>query len=180
MKRQGVKLEKIAGFEGATEALSGFVFADEQSLRNALLALYWSRVAYEVQRPPMVVITGLSGVGKTALALHLSNADKHAFWPVLPGCRRRNRLLEKWTELTLNHCVDTEARVMCWDDCPGWLFTGAEGLGRFLTAMTWHRVRGGDDIRYQLKTMLVVTGCNLELPPDLERRSLRIELLPLE
>ena len=180
MKEQGIKLEKIVGFEGATKVLSGFIFADEQSLRNALLALYWSRAADEVQRMPMVVITGLTGSGKTLLAMSLSKAAKLAVWPVLPGCRRRDRWIEKWTEQTLNHCVDTEARVMVWDNCPGWLLAKAEGLGKFLTAETWHRVRGGDDIRYRLRTMMVVTGCGLELPPDLERRSLIIKLLPPE
>lgn len=151
--------------------LVNFDFDAAQSMSNARWAMIMKEQAAmtkdgQVFRPPLVIIAGLSGTGKSKLAAQISGEG--AFFGNEKGGLMR----------ILNHVAAKALPVAVVDNVFPEVFADKD-LVRFLTAQTWAiKKRGSTKMQNcSLRTLLVFT--TQVLPPlsdDLMRRSLVINL----
>lgn len=150
--------------------LEGFAFATEQDERNALWLLNWMHWAHRgcgmdtPFRPSLVVIDGPPGCGKTTLVRRLAEI---AEVPVMYG-----------EEVEFPR-EGLEAPLLVLDNVhmPDVYESQLHILGTLL-ADTW---RGRMFRRKEMSTLIlrgvyVMTGCGIELPPELHRRAMFIRL----
>jgi hypothetical protein len=163
-------------FEQSCGLLEGFNFVDEQSRENALWARIWALEAERTKvpfRPPLVLITGPIGCGKSELAARLS------------GVRESHCCSSKGITLGfLNAIAKSCPPVAVVDEVPPRIAASKEdaaALHSFLTADSWEwngRKRKGVDHLHlaELRTCLFLTGGHFEIPKDLDRRCVVIRL----
>ena len=171
----GYERELMPSFERAFEAISGFRFATQQSLQNALLALYWAarRQGGEKLKVPMIVITGPSGSGKSRLASILS--DRAA--PCLVADKS-----EVGVFLSTASVSALGQRGCCVFEDVGKTLLESVALKTYLTASHWsyRPYLSRESIQVPALAMIIVTGNTIQLPADLARRSVVIELIDRE
>ena len=147
--------------------LEGFAFATKQDEHNALWLLNWMHYAHRgcgmdtAFRPPLVVIDGPPMCGKTTLLKRLAEIAE----VTLEYVEGRPRILEK-PLMVYDNISRGKVELM-----------QLEMLG-MLTAETWQRQRLRKEERMTicLRTILVMTGVGLELPPELQRRAMFVRL----
>lgn len=152
--------------------LEGFVFATEQDERNALWLLNWMHWAHRgcgmdtPFRPPLVVIDGPPMSGKSMLVRRLAEI---AEVPVTYVEESRRCAIQCMQASLL---VDDNIHVPC-------VYHHQFHYLGCLLAETWQgRVfRGREMSTLMLRGVYVMTGCGIELPPELHRRALFIRLM---
>lgn len=154
--------------------LDGYAFATQEDRENALWALFWAGqlrdlwatldVAY---RPPLVVIEGPPGSGKTRLAKSLCAAA---------DCQPR--FGDRMAFAHFSAAARDEREVLIYDDMSS-ESVDEPLLCQWLTASSWETrtVHQKDVLKHELRCMTVVTGCRLDLSEDLMKRSVFIRLV---
>jgi ATPase subunit of ABC transporter with duplicated ATPase domains len=164
--------------KGDAELLQGVRFADELSRGNALLLLEWLREQVEgastpVKRPA-VVVSGPSACGKTRLLGLLEEAA---------GLKREKGevdLAVNVNEALLDHAARAQVKLLVIDNVGKMRKKEVEGAVKWV-AMPYRMPAGAADVlstRAQL--VLVLSGDDVVLPPDLERRCIHVHLLARE
>lgn len=151
--------------------LEGISFASKQDEQRALWLLNWMHWAHRGRtvdtsfRPPLVVIEGPPMCGKTTLLKRLAEiAEVPLTYTFEVDPPRRG----KWQTpvLVYDNIDDTEVAL-----------NQFELLG-MLEAETWkgRMLRHSDRQTMMLGFLMVMTGCGIELPPELHRRAMFIRL----
>lgn len=160
-------------FEPYFAILDGYDFATPQDRENALWAALWASQARNVNeeiveafRPPMLVIEGPHGSGKTQLARELAELAGVAGHYGPP------------TQRHLDMVATMSRPIAIFDDVTRVPKKMSDLLAAFITSKRWSfRVLGTSSYReMDLYCLTVLTAVTLKLPPDLERRCVRIRL----
>jgi hypothetical protein len=164
----------MVGFEEAYSLLQGFDFEDQQSIENALWAFQWAQCAestlgWESFRPPLVIITGPQGSGKTTLVKRLAPGVRECF--VVPAGEMNIAIRLGRIAMARHASVNFDA--------PSFELLNSDILSRFLTSREWgfKKWRSGEVITEKLRTMVFVTTHHeISLSPEMAKRAVVIRL----
>jgi hypothetical protein len=161
-------------FESYFAILDGYEFATPKDRENALWAALWAsqaRVGHDEMenpyRPPLVVIEGPAGCGKTRLARMLSDMAGYDL-----------ELMDRMTPAIFSAAAREGRQVLIFDDM---IVKDVDQplLSQWLTADTWESraLRQKNKDVYPLHCVTVLTGNRLDLSKHLMRRAVFIRLL---
>lgn len=168
-----MKTTNVKGFEPAFGLLRGFEFDGAQSIQNALWLSRWLTVAAQIDehfsfRPPLVVIEGPQGSGKTTLASRL--------------CGDAGELPQFYAVDAPGHAFDRAAQRgdsnIIFEDVRSFDWMTESSLEQFLTAeVREFRPQGSKKkVTRTLRSVVIVTGSDIKLPEEMNRRAVFIRL----
>ena len=152
--------------------LEGFAFKTQEDEVRALWLLNWMHwvtlapAADAIFRAPLVVIDGPPGSGKSTLLKRLAEIAEVPLDRVY-----KNEVPNNGRKL--------DSQVLVMEDVDAETVAVQQfGLLGLITAETWQgrMFRQRERSMMRLRSLLVMTGCGVELPPDLEQRALVIRL----
>lgn len=161
-------------FEPYFAILDGYEFATPRDRENALWAALWAcevRVGLDEMvgpyRPPLVVIEGPAGCGKTRFARMLSD---------LAGFDLK--FMHRMTPAIFSAAARQGRQVLIFDDLSV-KDVDQPLLSQWLTADAWESraLRQKNKDVYPLRCVTVLTGHRLDLSEDLKRRAVFIRLV---